>query len=88
MKPKPKRPVVVPVMREDGSCPLCVGGWLCLFHQEAAAQRDRDLGAMLRRVAAAQHANEIARVCARFELESDEGGTREEKAERYLAAHR
>ena len=39
----------------------------------------------IRRVCEAGHLQEIARICARFELESDEFLTREQKAEAILA---
>lgn len=78
--------VIAPVLRADGSCPACSGGWVCAFHRSQGLRADRERSAMLRRVCAGIRANRIAEVCARFELESDEGGTREEKAARMLAA--
>jgi hypothetical protein len=74
-----------PLILSDGSCSACVGGWQCAWHQNEGVRLDRERGAMLRRVSANSRQYEIARVCSRFELESDEGGTREEKAERYMA---
>lgn len=74
-----------PVLRRDGSCPACMGGNVCRWHQEDGLRRDREGMDNLRRVCASAHAHEIGRICARYELESDEGGTREEKAERILA---
>lgn len=48
-------------------------------------RRDREQARLLRCVALNQRAVEIARICASLELESDEGGTREDKAEALLA---
>ena len=76
-----------PTLRKDGSCSACCGGWQCAWHQAEGVRRDRERGAMLRRISAVSWQYEIARVCSRFELESNEGGTREEKAERYLAVN-
>ena len=73
-----------PTLRQDGSCPACVGGWQCAFHIAAGLEEDRQRSRTLARVVAGQRENEIARVCWLYELESDEGGTREEKAARLL----
>ena len=74
-----------PVLRADGSCPVCSSGWVCAYHQEAGLRRDRERSAVLRRVCESMRAAEIGRVCARFELESDEFQTREQKAGRIIA---
>jgi len=66
--------------RSDGSCSTCAGGWLCKACQIDGLARDRARSAVLASAALGIHCNRIARVCARFELESDEGGTRSEKA--------
>lgn len=84
MSAKPIAALVAPTLRPDGSCPACSGGWSCPYHIAEGLRRDAEQSALLRRVAAAQRENEIARVCSRFELESDERGTREEKAAEIL----
>lgn len=71
--------------RQDGTCSQCSGGWLCKSCQLDNAKRDHALSALLAVTAAGIQQNRIARVCARFELEGDEGGTRTEKAAAMLA---
>lgn len=74
------------VMRPDGSCPACIGGWLCVFHQQENARRDRERAKVFRAAAVGIRTNRIAELCARHEIESDEGGNREDKAARMLGA--
>lgn len=85
MKPnqRTKPRISKPAIDARGACLACAsnGGWVCDWHKEESAQRDRDLSAMFVRVSASNKANRIAEVCSRFELESDEMLTREEKAE-------
>lgn len=69
----------------SGRCMTCIGGNLCKFCSADNAKQDRERSAVLASAAADIRCNRIARVCARFELESDEGGTREEKAAAILA---
>ena len=69
-----------PTLRSDGSCPACSGGWTCSFHIAEGLRKDKENAATLRRVCESAKVNELARICARFELESDEMQTREEKA--------
>lgn len=66
--------------RPDGSCSACSGGWLCKACQNDNARSYGEQADMFRRVAAYSRSERVARVCARYELESDEGGSREEKA--------
>jgi len=73
-----------PPKDERGACTACRGGWLCQWHKDEGLRKDAERSAVLRRVCQSIREAEIARVCSRFELESDEGGTREEKASRYL----
>jgi len=75
-----------PTMNPDGSCPKCLfaGGWHCEWHQAEAVRRCRERSAMAARVCRRATDEDIARTCARYELESDEFQTREEKAERIL----
>lgn len=73
--------------RSDGSCSTCAGGWMCKACQADAAKRDAAFSAVLRSAAEGIKQTRIARVCARFELESDEGGTRSEKAAAMLASN-
>ena len=72
---------------ENGACRLCSGGWLCIHCQADNAARDRAQGEMFRRASGGIRAQRIARVCASLELESDEGGTREEKAEKLIESY-
>jgi len=74
-----------PTMNADGSCPACLRSWRqCDWHIAEGLRRDRERSAMFARVCRRASAEEIARTCARYELESDEFQTREEKAERIL----
>lgn len=75
-----------PALLADGSCSACVlgGGWQCKFHQEELAALDRERAAMFKRVAAHVRASRIESICARYELESDEFQTREQKALAFL----
>lgn len=75
-----------PTLNPDGSCPLCLGGWLCSWHQQDGLRRDREQAATLRQVAANIRQARIESICARYELESDEGGTAEQKAAKLLEA--
>ena len=78
-----------PILNADGSCPDCLRSWRqCAWHIADGLREDRERSEMLRRVCAAQRADEIGRVCARYELESDEMQTREEKAEEILRVSR
>lgn len=73
--------------RPDGSCSTCSGGWLCKACQDDNAKRDAGLSLLLRGTVVGIRQTRIARVCARFELESDEMQTREHKAADMLAAN-
>ena len=75
--------IAAPVIRPDGSCTQCGSGHQCAFHSQEGLRRDREMGATLRRVCASYKANEIARICATHEIESDEFFTREEKAAQF-----
>ena len=74
-----------PAKRADGACLECLGGNLCEYHrhttQVAWAKRER----AIYRAATHLHAEKIARICARYELEPDEFYTVEQKAERLIA---
>ena len=74
-----------PLLRPDGSCPACVGGWQCEYHQREGVRRFQERERMLAIVARGIRARRIADLCARYELESDEFQTREQKAEHILA---
>lgn len=98
MKPEPNPPnptpkgaqmktqlqLIPPTLNPDGSCPFCLGGWLCNYHQQEGLRKDREKAATLRHVAAHIRQSRIESICAQYELESDEGGTAEEKAMRLL----
>lgn len=76
--------LIKPTMNADGSCPFCLGGWLCSWHQQDGLRRDREQAATLRRVAANIRQARIESICAAHELESDEFQTAEQKAARLL----
>lgn len=84
---KPIAKLVRPDTYPDGACKACVGGWKCAFHIAEDAERDRRMADVLRQAVAGIRQTRIARVCSRFELESDEFLTREQKAELMLAAN-
>lgn len=67
-------------------CPECakLGGWQCEPCMERGVRRDREKGELCRRVAAQAKRDKVERICSRFELESDEMMTREEKALDFL----
>ena len=73
-----------PALRPDGACPECLGRGLCDYHkqttQAAWIKRERALQSAGR----ATIAGRIARICASFELESDEFYTAEQKAQQYI----
>ena len=50
----------------------------------AERRKDKQQRETLRQVCIAHRENEISRICARYELESDEFYTAREKAERYM----
>jgi len=72
-----------PVIRADGSCPGCCNGsgGKCEYHQAAGLVKDAEAGVMLREVVASIRESDLARIMARFELESDEFYTARQKAE-------
>jgi hypothetical protein len=85
-KRKPVTPE--PSYAADGSCNACVGGWLCAYHQETTA---RDWNHRQSEIAkASEHLRQLAidRYAASHELESDEGGTADEKASKAMDAKR
>ncbi len=69
-----------PILRPDGSCPDCLGGWLCKYHQQEGLRRDARKSQTIREAARALRAHNIARIMAQYELESDEFYTAEQKA--------
>ena len=77
---------VDPMNRFDaqGRCMLCDSGWLCQPCKTRNAQRERErmagFSASMKR---SKEAN-IARVCAKYELASDERQSREQKASRII----
>lgn len=73
--------------RQDGSCSTCLGGNLCRHCSADSAKRDAIFSRVLQQAAAGIRENRIARVCSRFELESDEFLTREQKACAMLATN-
>ena len=86
-KPITKPVLSKPALRSDGTCSACLGGNLCRFCQEEGLKRDRELSRVLARAVVGIRETRIARVCSRFELESDEFLTREQKAQQMLEAN-
>lgn len=73
----------------DGTCPQCIRDYArCTFHRTEDRARDARRTENIRRLLDAQHQRDLAAVCLRYELESDEGGSRWDKAERILANSR
>ena len=64
----------------EGRCTLCKCGWLCDPCKSDNAARERKLSENLGKAVKASRGNEIARLCMRYQLESDEFLTREQKA--------
>lgn len=70
---------------ETGRCTLCNGGWLCDPCKADNRERERKRTEAISRGARAHRQNEIARVCMRYQLTSDEFYTREQKAVAIIA---
>ena len=64
----------------EGRCTLCNGGWLCGPCKVDNRERERKRLEAISWGARAHRTNEIARVCMRYQLTSDEFHTREQKA--------
>ena len=77
--------IPAPKPRDDGSCPQCIGGWQCAYHQQQGIALDRSRSEAIKLASESLRRAEISRVCARYELETDEAGTCEDKALRILA---
>jgi len=73
-----------PPKRADGTCSACIGGWQCKFHQIESVKADNRRANIFAEVCQNAREMDIARLAAHLELESDEAGTAEEKAERAL----
>ena len=73
-----RNPYPMPPKRADGSCSACAGGWNCVFHQVEGLLADDRRAEAIAGASRALHEMEIARTCARYELERDEFQTREE----------
>ena len=62
----------------------CQGGWLCAKHRKETAdawnRRQREIALAVKGL----KARTIDKICARYELESDEFQTAEQKAEGYI----
>jgi len=78
--------LVAPILRSDGSCPCCANGSgsVCAWHRQEAAKQDLAFGRKIRRTVYAMRSQEVARLCSMHEIESDEAGSREDKASRML----
>jgi hypothetical protein len=71
----------------QGRCVVCSGGWLCVNCQNDNAKQDYAQFNTMKRASDGIKAQRIARLCALYEIESDEGGTREHKAQKLLSIH-
>lgn len=68
----------------SGRCTLCDSGWLCGSCKADNAAKERKLSENLGKAVRASRGNEIARLCMRYQLASDEFLTREQKALRMI----
>lgn len=72
----------------DGSCIGCLNNLpRCEFHEIEERAREKAARETLARVVERSRQNDLARICARHELESDEMSTRWQKAEALMARH-
>lgn len=70
----------------DGTCPICIRSYAdCTFHRGEDRARAERWSETLRLVKQSNHHRKLEGISLRHELESDEGGTRWEKAERILS---
>ena len=68
-------------MNADGSCLYCMADYSsCQFHRMVDFLRDENRRETIKGIVAHQKAERLKRICAKYELESDEMMTREEKA--------
>ena len=63
-----------------GYCMQCAGGWLCRDCIADNREREKRQSAALAETVRKARANDVAMVCSKHELESDEFMTRERKA--------
>ncbi len=69
-----------PKLRPDGACPDCIGGWLCAYHQRQGLDNDRKRSQAIKSAVRSLRNQELQRIMARYELESDEFLSAEQKA--------
>lgn len=69
---------------ETGRCTLCDSGWLCDPCKADNRERERKRSEAISQCVSASRQSEIARVCMRYQLASDEFLTREQKALRII----
>lgn len=74
-----------PQLDKNGACPDCSGGWMCAYHQRTTAAAWEKRQAAIRDAVRMARAAARDRIAARWELESDEFETADQKAERMLA---
>ena len=74
-----------PPLRPDGTCSACIGGWQCKYHQRETTDRDDMRSAIIAEASRHSHRLVLNVIIETCQLESDEGGTATEKAERILA---
>ncbi len=72
--------IETPTYYDDGACKLCLGKGLCDYHKIEGVKRDKIKSSILRSSAVAARIANIDYICARYELESDELFTADEKA--------
>jgi hypothetical protein len=66
-----------------GECLECAGRGVCEWHAAQGRVQDHNRSEAIRSLLQHERAKERARICARFEFESDEYHTAEEKADLY-----
>jgi predicted amidophosphoribosyltransferase len=89
MKTPTKLTCARPILNGDGTCPACIanaGNGPCQWCHEETERDAARRSAACRKSSAFFRARDIADICARYELESDERGTREDHAARMLGA--
>jgi hypothetical protein len=87
MKSPTKPTCTRPTLNDDGTCPACIanfGNGPCQWHHEETEREAARRSAACRKSSAFFRARDISDICARYELESDERGAREEHAARML----
>ena len=69
---------------QDGQCKECAGRGLCDYHKAESLERDKRKRISMRNVVASIKHERVLYLMSKHELESDEGGTAYQKAERMI----